>query len=462
MMKKYIVLFFSLLSLFSQAQNLSCPSVFTEQQKSNLKAFQQQLENGQVNLGKKAMQYVPIKVHIVGNEKGVGYYPVSFLMQTLCELNERFIPTGFHFYLESEIDYINDVELYIGDNNAIWEKSEAYKSSTAVNLFFHGISDVWCGVYFGGVDVVYIRNSCQGPNATTLSHELGHFFGLMHTFYGWEGGNTPTEIEKIDGTNCRSAGDGFCDTKPDYVGERWNCPLGKNLVDPNNVVFKPDSSLYMNYALDACHKRFSNEQMLAMQNNLSSRGIAKTSADISNLPPPQKLYPVPGDTSVNADYVELSWKAVPGAFAYHVEIARFGDWNYLNYDQLIFDTAVVVDLFGHWPYAWRVKAITAANTCSSFGAVDTFTTRELPAGITQVYKTNEAFLYPNPVSLGQKVYFKTNGETEVHVYSSMGKLVAKLEANFQSEISIDLPVAGMYFVVFKNAQGSLTKRLVVQ
>jgi len=461
MVKNYILLFFSLLALFSTAQNNSCPTVLSETQIQKLKAFQQKLDQGEVILNKKAMQFVPIKIHIVGDKKGVGYYPISFLLQTICELNTRFIPTGFHFYLSSNVSYINDDELYQGNSDAIWNRAEDFKDPEAVNIFFHGAGMQWCGVYFGGVDVIFIKNACQLSNATTLAHEIGHFFTLPHTFSGWEGGNIPFNIEKIDGTNCRNAGDGFCDTKADYVGERWSCPLGKNLKDPNNVLFKPDSSLYMNYALDACHSRFSNEQMLAMQNDLKDRKIALTNVNLTNLPAPTKISPLPGATKLNANEVTLSWNAVPGAFAYHVQIARFGNWEYLNFDKLVYDTSAIADLFGEWQYAWRVRAITAANTCTSFGVVDTFSTFELPAGMQEMGTEKFGAVYPNPVQAGENIQIKTIIGTEVILYNSLGQAIAKIEPNGKTQLDLKIAEPGMFFLVFKSEENSYVKRLVV-
>jgi hypothetical protein len=462
MVKNYILLFFSLLALFSSAQNNSCPTVLSFDQMQKLQAFQQRLENGEVILNKKAIKYVPVKIHIIGNKNGIGYYPVSFLLQTLCELNIRFIPTGFHFFLSDVVSYLNDDELYEGNSDAIWNRAGGYKDSKAVNIFFHGGGMQWCGVYFGGVDVIFIKNSCQLTDATTLTHELGHFFTLPHTFSGWEGGNTPPNIEKIDGSNCRTAGDGFCDTKADYVSVRWSCPLYSNLKDPNGVIFKPDSSIYMNYASDNCHSRFSNEQMLAMQNDLQGRNIAVPTVDLRSLPAPQKIAPLPGATNINANEVKLNWRAVPGAFAYHLQIARFGNWEYLNYDQLIYDTSAVADLFGDWPYAWRVRAITVANTCSSFGTVDTFSTHESPASINEIGNDMKGLLYPNPSEIGQTILIKTPIGTQVILCNSLGQTVTIFEPSTKAEIELKIAEAGIYFVVFKTSENTFVKRLLVQ
>lgn len=458
MLKKiFILLFVSLLgnNLFSQTEG--CATQMPAQKMEALRQFQQQLDLGQIPLGKKATKFVPIKIHIIGNNQGLGYYAVSSLLQTLCELNERFTPVGFHFFLADSISYINNDDFYRGDIDAIYTNADGYKLNGAVNVFFHGVGMQWCGVYFGGLDVVFIKNSCQGPNATTLAHELGHFFGLPHTFYGWEGGNTPGEIEKIDLTNCRTAGDGFCDTKADYVSSRWGCPLPYVLKDPNNVLFRPDSSMYMSYSSDYCQSRFSAEQMEAMRADLNTRNIEATSAELSKLPPPQKIGPLPQQKGVNAKYATLQWNKIPGAMAYHVQVARFGDWSILNFDKLVFDTTAVASLFGTWPYAWRVRAITAGNTCSEFGAVDTFETREIPSNLSPVLFDKDGWFFANPIVAGGSLVIQPQGEYDISVWNEWG---AKIDiGSGRNNITLNDP--GLYFVGIKKQDSFVVKRLIV-
>jgi hypothetical protein len=218
----------------------------------------------------------------------------------------------------------------------------------------------------------------------------------------------------------------------------------------------------MNYAMDACHKRFSAEQMQEMQSNLSTRQIAKASEDLRKLPPPQKVLPAPNDSNISADAVQLYWNSVQGAFAYHVQIARFGDWNFLNYDQLVYDTTAIADLFGDWNYAWRVRAITGANTCSDFGSVDTFRTRQLASGERELYLSAQHSLYPNPVRTEEKILVKTSAQTQVFLLNQLGQQVGVFEPNSRLEVEMKIAEAGIYFVVFKNAQSTHVKRLLVQ
>ena len=51
-----------------------------------------------------------------------------------------------------------------------------------------------------------MANGCAN-NGSTLPHEVGHFYGLPHTH---DQGN-----ELVNGSNCATAGDNFCDTPAD-------------------------------------------------------------------------------------------------------------------------------------------------------------------------------------------------------------------------------------------------------
>jgi hypothetical protein len=463
---KFIFLFFSVLPLSLWAQELSCYHKFTPKQIQNLKVFQQKLQSANHPSLQKSTQFVPLKVHIVGNSAGVGYYSINNLMLALCEINERFASVGFHFYLAQPVTYINDDALNRADFDAIYDVAYAAKVPGMVNVYFHNAGNVWCGVYFGDLDIVLVKNSCQMPMATTLAHELGHFFGLPHTFLGWEGGNTPAsaDIERLDGSNCRSAGDGFCDTKADYVSQRWSCPLSYNLTDPIGQIFKPDSSLYMNYASDNCHSRFSAEQILAMQNDLLSRRISKTSAFNSVLTPPQKITPLNLDSNVNTKNTLFKWNAVPNAFAYHLQIARFGDWNFLNVDRLLTDTFAQVNLFGNWPFAWRVKAISEGNTCSVFGSIDTFYTSEQQTAVSEITGANLPSLFPNPVRKDDVLTLTNLGIGTINIYHAQGKLLHTLQAYTSGPLSIQMLgwEQGVYFVEFIGSSRRFIQRFVIQ
>lgn len=49
--------------------------------------------------GQEPTRYIPIKLHIVGTDTGAGYFDAIEAYRLICELNEDYIPVGFHFYL---------------------------------------------------------------------------------------------------------------------------------------------------------------------------------------------------------------------------------------------------------------------------------------------------------------------------------------------------------------------------
>jgi len=99
-------------------------------------------------------------------------------------------------------------------------------------------------------------------NFSTLSHELGHFFGLQHTF-----GKSPAEnttFEKPDGSNCLDEADFICDTPADPNGKINSRCEFIGLSDKKTHDFKPLVNNYMSYYQNACKNEFTEEQKTAM------------------------------------------------------------------------------------------------------------------------------------------------------------------------------------------------------
>lgn len=107
-----------------------------------------------------------------------------------------------------------------------------------------------------------------------LAHEMGHYWGLEHTF---EGNGT----ELADGSNCQTEGDGICDTPGDpYVpfepsgNYETDCIFDSMLLDANGDFYDPDVGNIMSYYDCACHFSYQQYQRMAAvySNNLSPNG----------------------------------------------------------------------------------------------------------------------------------------------------------------------------------------------
>jgi hypothetical protein len=442
-----------------------CATIMNREQMDKLHAFQLTLDKSPRLFLNKAIKYVPIKVHIVGNDKGNGYYKTDLLIASFCKINRDFSPIGVQFYIKGDIDYINNSLLYQTDDNTIYDLSTQYKDNDAVNVFFAGSSNTYCGVYYGGLDVVYVINSCQGINATTLTHELGHFFSLPHTFRGWENNTTPNVLnqEKVDGSNCRNAGDGFCDTRPDYIASRWDCSNPHFLKDPNGVVFRADSSIFMNYSLDVCHSRFSQEQFAAMDNNLAGRGIISQNMIVENPAVPSLTYPLNNDSSLNSASVRLTWNKSEGATMYQVQIARLKLWETSYLNVLVKDTFYDAKLFGNWQFDWRVKALSLTNMCGNYSESQSFFAKAFPAGTEEVIADkNNIRIFPNPSKNGQSIQIQSSTTSQLSVFDMSGKEVFSTDVLKGITKEFTSNHSGLYMLRFTYEGGEVMKKILVE
>jgi len=331
-----------------------------------------------------AVQYIPLKIHIVGNDQAGGYYKISNLLDVLCKLNEDYIPVGFHFYIYGDLNYINNSDLYEHSGFNVTSIVNQTKTRNVANIYFVQDPAGNCGYFSGWGDYVAIAKSCASPNSTTVSHELGHYFSLPHTFSGWEGRSPsdPAEAgdERANGSNCVTAGDNFCDTPADYISNRWSCPYNNAKLDFTGTPYNVDGSLFMSYANDACQDKFSPEQIDAMQAYLSG-----TREYLLNYPPPvadsvgetANLFPLDGSATVPANYVQLKWKKAAGATHYNLQVTRYFNGNFSNIDMVTQDTSVLItNLEPSYNYRWRVRPYNQGNTCSSYTPYSNFITRD--------------------------------------------------------------------------------------
>ncbi len=109
---------------------------------------------------------------------------------------------------------------------------------------------------------VVMRYNYIGRNERTLSHEVGHCFGLYHTF------------QSGCGNNCSNSGDRCCDTPPVTTSTQGcdvnqnSCSNDANGPDPYNANVVDQIENYMSY--DACQNMFSEDQKIRMYSFLNS------------------------------------------------------------------------------------------------------------------------------------------------------------------------------------------------
>ncbi len=431
---------------------------------------------------------IPLTIHLVGQNDGSGYYSMEQLFQVLCELNTRFAPVNMYFSVKWPVKYINNSSYYIHNHSNGSNMMRLNNVANTVNVYFVNDPAGACGYFSPGRDAVAIAIKCSAPASTTLTHELGHYFGLPHTFYGWENGNTPNQNDQENvartgvQANCATAGDGFCDTRADYLGERWSCPYNGTLTDQYGAALSPDHTVYMSYSTDACMTRFTPSQIAYMRNNLYTRrsnllNSAYKPNPYTNLEQPKIIYP---DDLLYANYQKVIWNAVPGAEYYHVKVSVTSNYfSIVRQEALTSDTSLELtfNVVDRASLTVAVNPMMSTNVCGAsmsshpFVATDAHTTLD----VADVAASGNGTLriMPNPVTGGNTVRIQPEslpaGSYQVYLVNMNGQKVLQHTFDYYPgssstiEISTRSLPAGMYFLNTTNtAGGQWVEKLIIQ
>jgi hypothetical protein len=418
---------------------------------------------------------LPLSIHIVGDDNGKGYITPDNLLRMLCRLNDRYEGTGISFYIKWPVQYINNSSYFTHTASVGAQMMREYNIPNTVNVYFVKDPDGTCGYYLPSGHAVAIKNQCAGVNTTTVTHELGHFLGLPHTFYGWENGDTPTNPEKVTrgpGANCSTAGDGFCDTDADYLSDRWNCPYKDSKTDVNGDLYHPDSSLYMSYAADNCMSRFSELQIAWMQNTAHSDYptlITNPAPAYKNFTAPTVLYPT---DSIHNNLLYTIWNKVAGAETYYVKIIQQGTGSVML-ETITADTILPLNfaMLQNNKYSIRIAAMNGINVCRTTTFSKEFPFTENPTSLTlqSFSNTPEGIrAFPNPASNTLKVYldFMPAGDYKISICNIRGQLVQQYRFNHTSvNAAININVSdvpnGLYFLYVTGGNKTLSQKLIV-
>ncbi|TYA71460.1 T9SS type A sorting domain-containing protein [Seonamhaeicola marinus] len=269
--------------LSSQNIELIHDDPFTKEQielfksiKPQLKSIEQRFASKQANFSQKNatslyVNYIPVKIHIIRDNNGAKGLNISKLENALGTLNESFEGSDLEFFICGDIDYIDASEYVVIKKGEIDDLLESNNVENVINLYFspsliNEYDQVICGYSNNsrGSDFIVLKNSCAS-NISTLSHEMGHYFSLLHT-HGTDNNGLTTEL--VDGSNCDTDGDGICDTPADpklsSSNVNDNCEYTGSETDAHGHAFNPDTENIMSYSKKQCRTHFSNQQLARM------------------------------------------------------------------------------------------------------------------------------------------------------------------------------------------------------
>lgn len=202
----------------------------------------------------------------VGKEVSDGYISQESMTKQFAAMNKAFEPYGIQFNLKGTDWTINKnwgVDLKTKKMKKTLRKGD-YKT---LNIYFQKrLMDDNLGYCYFPIDAPtpgtnkFNRDGCSIDSASvpggsytdynmglTTVHEIGHWFGLLHTF---------------EGQNCSGDGD-LVDDTPQQLSATTGCPEGRDSC-PKNAGLDPIHN-YMDYSYDTCYTQFSEGQRKRMR-----------------------------------------------------------------------------------------------------------------------------------------------------------------------------------------------------
>ncbi len=229
--------------------------------------------------------FVPVLFHVVRYSNGTGGVSTAQINEVLKTINADFQSSTIQFYLAGAIPHFIDSDTFydfeFGEESDLTQGNDV---TNAINIYVVGslsfqASLVTGYAYYPSVLAISNRLFVRADRINddrTLSHELGHYFNVLHTFQD----NTNSDITKRElvtrgtGANCSTVGDLLCDTPADpqnLSGSTTSgCSYTGTTTDANGDPFTPSLVNMMGYYY-SCGNEFTAGQHQRMSDGLLLR-----------------------------------------------------------------------------------------------------------------------------------------------------------------------------------------------
>ncbi len=410
--------------------------------------------------------YVKIYIHVIRRSNGTGGHTPTTVDQVFSLLENDFSPHNIFFVWDCVIDYIDNTSFYNMQGTGSIFSVNDHSDGVDIYLFPDkpGVAggnamaqNIPSSAFY--VSGNYFNSPFQSLTTSSVtSHEMGHCLGLSHTHASF-----CFEPELVDGSNCATCGDRFCDTPADpnmsFEVDEFTCQWQGSGNDPNGDPYNPDENLIMSYTHPTCMTTFTNEQGQWMRDVLLSvnQNVLTSPIEIPSINGPNTVFcgayfhitPVSGIPSYN-----WTWQGGCGS---------------------VYGTGTVAYLYGNCGFATGgLLCVTADFSCPSVPSVQRCRTLSLlPCGyLKEEHKDDDielrsisirARVYPNPAI--DKVTIEVKGivQKEIELVDIKGTVISTLSTtDDKTNLDISNLDSGIYFVrIFLESGEILTKKFLV-
>lgn len=326
-------------------------------------------------------------------------------------------------------------------------------NSGAAGYTYSPIGTTLSGLPSASIDGIVLDYNLgvQSGNSRAISHEMGHYFGLKHTWGASSG-------------SCGLSDDGFQDTPSTpgaFIQSHASCASGANALSCEVGKSWQFENL-MDYS--DCFSMFTIQQVNYMNMVLSDArsGLLNSSAihcTVADLQVPQAEFS--GCKAITAnEMLTLSNETVNTASSFTWEIQPATGWAFVNGTDA---NSVNPEIEFYTSGSYSVSLIAETSGGTDTETVSNCISVAGTAGINEENAAATFSVYPNPSN--GIININLNGavnQTQIAIYNSVGAAV--YQVNPSSElVQIDLSAfsSGMYFVEVRSDKGVDTQRLLI-
>lgn len=239
---------------------------------------------------------IAVNAVIIHPDNQLSTFDNDEVVRLINRANLYFSKIGLSFYLQN--GFVNHIHNSAFQDFQLSEEPllrKSFDKSDALNIYYVKYISREDGSTLNGFSSLptysarsnrimfsYLENSNEDFEILqdkTFLHELGHYFGLLHTFQDSASENIEDRevVTRDSGANCAFAGDQLCDTPADPFerltsASAFDCTedYPTNLKDKYGMTFKPAFDNLMSYHLK-CGNVFTDQQYQRMEASLAIR-----------------------------------------------------------------------------------------------------------------------------------------------------------------------------------------------
>lgn len=359
----------------SNAQNLPCGHKTTNTNQEFLRTISNRISLNRLEAT--SITYFPIQAFIVQTSGGVLANSPLQILKGITTLNENFLPANVQFYLTGPIKFIVSDRFFDFKESQEDSLCKTNDNPNAINIYYvnsilYGDGRTVSGYAYspGSVQQRVLIKGTAANDIKTMTHELGHYFSLEHTFEDSDN-EVISKRELVTrgvGKNCNTTADFICDTPADpYPVERGdvtNCVYTPISYDANGDIFSPDilniMSYYFYYTCGIYH--FTPTQYDFIRTTATIPNRTKLNTPAQNVPAPTNLVATNIEGGVN-----LKWKDnATNEIGYFIEHSLYPDSGFVCLNAVNIDSTQYNDLrvLPNTTYYFRVRAANSLNYSS--------------------------------------------------------------------------------------------------